>query len=117
GVNEKVEGFFATCKERGLTGDQGVIIPVQNIDNLMLSDEVIDACANDQFAIYAVEHAEQAIKLMTGVPAGTANEKGHFALNTLYGKIQHRLKELRGKTHGKQGKSKRKKTAKKASTK
>ncbi len=117
GVNEKVEGFFATCKERGLTGDQGVIIPVQNIDNLMLSDEVIDACANDQFAIYAVEHAEQAIKLMTGVPAGTANEKGHFALNTLYGKIQHRLKELRGKPHGKQGKSKRKKTAKKASTK
>ncbi len=117
GVNEKVEGFFATCKERGLTGDQGVIIPVQNIDNLMLSDEVIEACANDQFAVYAVEHVEQAIKLMTGVASGTANEKGHFAKNTLYGKIQHRLKELCGKPHGKQGKSKRKRTAKKASSK
>ncbi|MFG1490382.1 ATP-dependent protease, partial [Oceanospirillum sp. HFRX-1_2] len=77
--------------------DQGVIIPVQNIDNLMLSDEVIDACANGQFAIYAVEHAEQAIKLMTGVPAGTANEKGHFARSTLYGKIEQRLKSLRGR--------------------
>lgn len=116
GVNEKIEGFFATCKERGLTGDQGVIIPVQNIDNLMLSDEVIDACAEGLFAIYAVEHAEQAIKLMTGVPAGTANEKGHFAQNTLYGKIQQRLKGLRNKQQGK-GKSKRKKTAKKSEEK
>lgn len=97
GVNEKIEGFFATCKERGLTGDQGVIIPVQNIDNLMLSDAVIDACAEGQFAIYAVEHAEQAIKLMTGVPAGTANEKGHFARSSLYGKIEQRLKSLRSR--------------------
>lgn len=97
GVNEKIEGFFATCTERGLTGDQGVIIPVQNIDNLMLSDAVIDACAEGQFAIYAVEHAEQAIKLMTGVPAGTANEKGHFARSSLYGKIEQRLKSLRSR--------------------
>ena len=100
GVNEKIEGFFDTCASRGLTGDQGVVIPVQNVDNLMLKDEVVQACKEGQFAIYAVEHVSQAIKLMTNIPAGQANDKGCYAKNTLYGKIQQRLNKLRKKAHG-----------------
>ena len=97
GVNEKIEGFFATCNARGLTGSQGVIIPVQNVDNLMLNDTVIEACAEGRFMIYAVEHVDQAVRLMTGLPAGKANQKGHFAKNSLYGKIAQRLEQLRNR--------------------
>lgn len=97
GVNEKIEGFFDTCHSRGLTGNQAAIIPIQNIDNLMLKDDVIKACKEGQFAIYAVEHVDQAIKLMTGLPAGQVNDKGRYARNTLYGKIQQRLNRLRKK--------------------
>lgn len=104
GVNEKIEGFFDVCVSRGLTGDQGVIIPVQNIDNLMLRDDVIDACKKSLFAIYAVEHVDQAIKLMTGCPAGLISEKGRYAKNTLYGKIQQRLAALRKFPSGKKKK-------------
>ncbi|OPX56034.1 lon-related putative ATP-dependent protease [Oceanospirillum multiglobuliferum] len=108
GVNEKIEGFFDTCQSRGLTGDQAAIIPIQNINNLMLKDEVIEACKQGQFAIYAVEHVDQAIKLMTGVNAGQANEKGYFAINTLYGKIQLRLEALRKKAQGQKNKVRKK---------
>lgn len=112
GVNEKIEGFFATCENRGLTGDQGVIIPIQNIDNLMLNDNVIEACAAGQFTIYAVEHVDQAVKLMLGLTAGTANKKGRFAKNTLYRIIQTRLDSLRNN-----GQKKRKKPAKSSTAK
>lgn len=104
GVNEKIEGFFATCLERGLTGDQGVIIPVQNVENLMLDDAVIEACAEGRFMIYAVEHADQAIRLMTGLAAGKANKKDRFAKNSLYGKIEQRLEQLRNRQQNRKDK-------------
>ena len=66
GVNEKIEGFYDVCKSRGITGDQGVIIPVQNIQELMLREDVIDAVAKGQFHIYAISRVEDGIELLTG---------------------------------------------------
>ena len=73
GVNEKIEGFFQICKMRGLDGSHGVMIPVQNINNLQLSDDVVDAVKNKKFHIYAVSTIEEGIEVLTGVPAGTIN--------------------------------------------
>lgn len=78
GVNEKIEGFFETCEHFGLTGDQGVIIPRANVGDLMLRSDVVAACAENQFHIYAVERIEEAIELMTGVEAGVADSQGNY---------------------------------------
>jgi len=69
GVNEKTEGFFTTCQRAGLTGEQGVIIPYQNVDNLMLRQEVVDAVGDGQFHVYPIRTAEEGIEQITGVPA------------------------------------------------
>jgi predicted ATP-dependent protease len=78
GVNEKIEGFFDACEHFGLTGDQGVVIPKANAGDLMLRQDVVDACLANQFHVYAVERIEEAIELMTGVVAGTADSKGNY---------------------------------------
>ena len=70
GVNEKIEGYFQVCKTRGLDGSHGVMIPIQNVDNLQLSDEIIDAVKNQKFHIYSVSTIEEGIEVLTGVPAG-----------------------------------------------
>ena len=70
GVNEKIEGFFDVCQVRGLTGEQGVVIPASNVQHLMLRRDVVDAVKAGQFQIYAIETVDQAIELLTGVPAG-----------------------------------------------
>ena len=75
-VNEKIEGFFDICQARGLTGEQGVLIPAANVKHLMLRAEVVAACAEGRFNIYPVKVVDEAIELLTGVPAGTANEEG-----------------------------------------
>jgi len=69
-VNEKIEGFFEVCEARGLTGEQGVIVPAANVEHLMLAEEVIDAVRSGKFSIYAVRNVDEAIELLTGVPAG-----------------------------------------------
>ncbi|MEJ2361361.1 MAG: AAA family ATPase [Gammaproteobacteria bacterium] len=74
-VNEKIEGFFDICQKRGLTGTQGVLIPVSNIRHLMLRHDVITACENNQFAIYAYQHVDEAIALLTGESADTVNDR------------------------------------------
>jgi lon-related putative ATP-dependent protease len=89
GINEKIEGFFDLCKKRGLTGDQGVIIPKSNISHLMLKEEVLEACKNNKFYIYAVEHADEALELLTGVKAQGLNYK-----NTVYQKALARIKNF-----------------------
>lgn len=94
GVNEKVEGFFDICKARGLTGSQGVLIPASNVEHLMLRAEVIDAVAAGRFHVYAVSHVDQAIELLTGVPAGEADALGGFAAVTINGRAARRLHEL-----------------------
>ena len=83
GVNEKIEGFFQICNMRGLTGEHGVIIPIQNVRNLHLSDEVIDAVKNEKFHIYAIRTIEEGIEILTGVPAGKKDKYGKFPAGTI----------------------------------
>ena len=92
GVNEKIEGFFQICKMRGLNGQHGVMIPVQNIDNLQLSDEIIEAVKNKLFHIYAISTIEEGIEILTGVPAGKKDKNGHFPSGTINDLVYQKLK-------------------------
>lgn len=83
GVNEKIEGFFRICQQRELTGDQGVIIPESNVVNLMLQDEIIEAVKHKKFAVYAIKHVDEAITLLSGLPAGIRGKNGNFPRNSL----------------------------------
>ncbi len=85
GVNEKIEGFYRLCKDEGLTGKQGVIIPKTNVSNLMLEQEVIDAVALDDFHIYAVEKIDQALEILMGMPAGQKNRQNRFPRKSIHG--------------------------------
>ena len=76
GVNEKIEGYFEICKLKGLNGKQGVLIPSQNIQNLNLDDEIVNAVKNGKFHIYAVSTIDEGIEILTGVPAGTKDMPG-----------------------------------------
>jgi len=96
GVNEKVEGFFSTCRLTGeLTGTQGVIVPSTNVQNLMLEQEVVQAVRNGRFAVHAVSRAEEAITLLLGKPAGKADDKGRYPKQSVFGIIQQRLEKMR----------------------
>ena len=74
GVNEKVEGFFKVCSARGLSGEQGVMLPASNIDNLMLTDAVVDAVRDGRFHVWAVSSIDDGIELLTGRPAGVRSD-------------------------------------------
>ena len=93
GVNEKIEGFYQVCKNRGLDGSHGVIIPIQNVMNLHLSDEVIESVKNGDFHIYAISSLDEGIEILTGVPAGKKNKDGNFPAGTIkylaYEKLKH----------------------------
>ena len=93
GVNEKIEGFFQICKMRGLDGSHGVMIPVQNINNLQLSDEVVDSVKNKKFHIYAVSTIEEGIEVLTGVPAGKKDKEGKFPAGTINYLVYEKLKK------------------------
>ena len=93
GVNQKIEGFFDICDARGLTGEQGVIIPSANIKDLMLKQPVLEAVAADKFRIIAVDHVEQAMELLCDLPAGIPDTNGLFPENSINGHIQYRLAE------------------------
>jgi predicted ATP-dependent protease len=93
GVNQKIEGYFDVCKALGLTGDQGVVIPVQNSKNLMLRYDVIDAVKAGRFHIYAVRSVDDGIELLTGVPAG-ARVDGGYTEGTIHHLVEKRLKEF-----------------------
>ncbi len=94
GVNEKIEGFFDICRARGLTGEQGVVIPVQNVDNLMLKDEVLEAVKVGRFHIYSVKTIEEGIELLTGVPAGEPGKNGSYPEGTVFYLVEKKLKEF-----------------------
>ncbi len=93
GVTEKVEGFFDICLAKGLTGRQGVIIPEQNIDNLMLKDEVLKAVQDGMFHIYAVKNVEEGLEILTGLPAGKRGEDGKYPEGTLFYLVDKKLRE------------------------
>lgn len=94
GVNEKIEGFFDICAARGLTGEQGVIIPASNVKHLMLRKDVVQAVAEGQFRVYAVRSVDEAVSLLTGAPAGQRNEQGEFPAGTVNDRVEKRLLEL-----------------------
>lgn len=91
GVNEKIEGFFDLCRARGLTGDQGVLIPAANVKHLMLRQDVVDAVAAGAFAVYPIEHIDEGIELLTGIPAGARDAKGKYPKNTVNRMVEDRL--------------------------
>jgi lon-related putative ATP-dependent protease len=94
GVNEKIEGFFDICKARGLTGEQGVLIPGSNVENLMLRQDVIDAVEAGQFSVFPVQNFSQGIEILTGIPAGELDDEGHYPADTVNGRVMARLQEL-----------------------
>ena len=93
GVNAKIEGFYHICKMRGLDGSHGVMIPVQNVMNLNLSDEVVEAVKNKKFHIYTVSTIEEGIEILTGVPAGKKDKNGNFPAGTVNYLVYEKLKK------------------------
>lgn len=94
GVNEKIEGFYYTCKVKNLTGEQGVIIPEKNLKHLMLKDEVIEAAKKGKFHVWSVKTIDEGIEILTGVPAGEKNKKGNYPAGTVNYLISKKLERL-----------------------
>jgi predicted ATP-dependent protease len=94
GVNLKIEGFFDVCRARALTGQQGVIIPKQNVDDLMLREEVITSVSKGDFHIWAIETVDEGIEILTGIKAGAMNADGSFEPGTVNGRAAQRLLEF-----------------------
>jgi len=94
GANQKIEGFFDVCKAKGLTGDQGVMIPYQNIRNLVLREDVVKAVKDGQFHIYTVKAIDEGIEILTGVPAGEKQTDGTYPESTVNYLVEKRLREL-----------------------
>lgn len=94
GVNEKVEGFFEICRARGLTGDQGVMIPDSNVVNLMLKEDIIDAVQQGKFHIYAVHTIDEGIEILTGVKSGQMLDDGSFEPESVNARVNQRLDEM-----------------------
>jgi len=92
GVTYKIEGFFDLCRKRGLTGKQGVIIPKQNIRDLVLGDDVIEAVKDGKFHIYAIGHVNEGIAILTGASAGEPDAGGRYPVDSVHGKVLKRLK-------------------------
>ena len=93
GVNQKIEGFFDICRARGLDGSHGVVIPVANEKELMLRDDVVAAAAAGQFHVYEARHVDEAIEILTGIPAGHPDANGQYPAGTVNGQVQRRLTE------------------------
>ena len=94
GVNEKIEGFFDLCQARGLTGDQGVLIPNANVKHLMLRSDVIDAVRAERFHIYPIESIDQGMEVLTGLPAGERDENDIFPEGAVNRLVEDRLAAL-----------------------
>jgi lon-related putative ATP-dependent protease len=94
GANEKIEGFFDICAARGLTGEQGVLVPQSNVKNLMLRSDVLQAVRDGQFSIYAVSTIDEGIEILTGVAAGARDKSGAFPADSINGRVEARLRRL-----------------------
>ena len=94
GVNEKIEGFYHTCKAKGLKGDEGVLIPKSNVQHLMLNEEVVGAVKQGRFHIYPVGTIDEGIEILTGVKAGELRKDGSFEPDTVHFKVNNRLSEM-----------------------
>ncbi len=94
GVNQKIEGFYDVCRHKGLTGKQGVLIPAENVDDLMLRDDVVQAVTKGEFQIYPVSTVEQGIEILLGVTAGKRNSAGKFTPGSVFAKVHDRLHHM-----------------------
>ncbi|HZD09758.1 MAG TPA: AAA family ATPase, partial [Candidatus Binatia bacterium] len=94
GVTEKIEGFFRICQERGLTGEQGVLIPMANVNNLMLHEDVIRAVEEGLFQVWATDSVDEGMELLLGIPAGERDETGRYPSETVHYKVQRALQRL-----------------------
>jgi ATP-dependent Lon protease len=94
GVNEKIEGFFDVCRAKGLTGTQGVIIPHQNVQNLMLRQDVVEAVMQGKFHIYPIRAIDEGVEILTGVKAGERKEDGTFEPETVNELVDRELARL-----------------------
>jgi predicted ATP-dependent protease len=93
-VNDKIEGFFDVCSDRGLTGTQGVILPRSNVKDLMLRPDVVEACRAKRFAVYAIDRIEEGIELLTGKPTGLTKEPGTFRKSSVFAAVAENLVRL-----------------------
>lgn len=94
GVNEKIEGFFDLCRERGLNGQHGVLIPAANVEHLMLRHDLVDAVRNGLFSLYPVSHVDEGIELLTGTAAGEADQNGDYPAESVNGRIAQQLARM-----------------------
>jgi len=92
GVNEKIEGFFDVCARRGLTGEQGVLIPQANVKHLMLREDVVEACARGRFSVTPIATIDQGIEILTGLAAGARDDRGMFPADSVNGRVEARLR-------------------------
>ncbi len=97
GVNEKIEGFFDVCKKRGLTGEQGVLIPKANEKNLMLRSDILEAVDNDKFHIYSIDHVDEGLEFLTDMDIGEEQDDGTFPEGTINHKVTSNLNQLADK--------------------
>ncbi len=104
GVNEKIEGFFELCRLRGLDGSHGVIIPKRNVKNLMLKKDVVEAVRDGKFHIYEIDHVDEGVEILMGIPAGELSEDGTYPEGTLHHLVSKRLAEIREALKGKKHK-------------
>jgi predicted ATP-dependent protease len=115
GANQKIEGFYQICKAKGLTGDQGVVMPTLNVKNLMLKQEVVEAVRQGKFHIYAVGTIDEGIEVLTGVPAGKKKKDGAYPSGSINYLVDKRLKEMAKKLREFAGPAKENKNADKKS--
>lgn len=94
GVNEKIEGYFKVCKAKGLKGGEGVIIPHQNVNNLMLAEDVIEAVSENKFSIYSIKTVDEGIEILTGIEAGNLDENGDYPEGSIYYNVSKKLYEF-----------------------
>lgn len=117
GINPKIEGFFDACQLQGLNGKQGVILPIQNVQHLMLRQDVIDAVREGKFHLYAVRTVEEALSLLMKRPAGMMNTKGRYEKNTIFGEVMNQLKHWQRLEEGDRSKNEAPQQKKKAKAK
>ena len=98
GVNEKIEGFFDVCRERKLTGDQGVIIPFQNVKELMLREDIVEAVSKNNFHIYPISTVQEGIQILTGVKAGKRIHGGNYEPDSVFDLVEKKIKDLYAKS-------------------
>jgi predicted ATP-dependent protease len=94
GVNEKIEGFFEICRRKGLSGEQGVLIPHHNRVNLMLCADVREAVADGKFHIHPVRTIDEGLEVLTGVPAGERQEDGSYPADSVHARVMSRLERI-----------------------